>query len=71
MSKICKKRVHENEKINLTCAFKKCPGSLHLTLLTRINEPKILTKLLKVDNNKCQCESKNPIIYWALKEVYI
>ena len=33
MSKICKKRVHGNEKINLPCAFKKCPGSLHFTLL--------------------------------------
>ena len=34
MSKICKKRIPGNEKMNLTCAFKKCPGSLHFTLLT-------------------------------------
>ena len=36
MSKICKKRVHGNEKINLPCAFKKCPGSLNFTLLSAI-----------------------------------
>ena len=36
MSKICKKRVHRNEKINLPCAFNTCPGSLHFTLLTWI-----------------------------------
>ena len=33
MSKICKKRAHGNEKMNLPCAFKKCPGSLHFTPL--------------------------------------
>ena len=33
VSKVCKKRVHRNEKMNLPCAFKKCPGSLHITLL--------------------------------------
>ena len=33
MSKICKKRLHGNEKIHLPCAFKKCPGLLHFTLL--------------------------------------
>ena len=31
--KYFKKRVHGNEKMNLPCAFKKCPGSLHFTLL--------------------------------------
>ena len=36
VSQICKKRVHGNEKMNLPCAFKKCPGSLHFTLLTPI-----------------------------------
>ena len=35
--KYVKKRVHRNEKMNLPCAFKKCPGSLHFTLLTQIN----------------------------------
>ena len=34
MSKICKKRVHGNDKKNLPGDFKKCPGSLHFTLLT-------------------------------------
>ena len=33
MSKICKKRVHGNEKMSLPCAFGNCPGSLHFTLL--------------------------------------
>ena len=33
MSKVYKKRVHGNEKMNLPCDFKKCPGSLHFTLL--------------------------------------
>ena len=33
MSKICKKRVHGNDKKNLPGDFKKCPGSLHFTLL--------------------------------------
>ena len=47
--KYVKKRVHGNEKINLPCAFKNCPGLLHFTLLTRINEPKILTKFSKVE----------------------
>ena len=28
-----KKRVYENEKMKLPCAFGKCPGSLHFTLL--------------------------------------
>ena len=31
--KYVKKGVHENEKMNLPCAFKKCPGLLHFTLL--------------------------------------
>ena len=33
MSKICKKRVHGNDKKNLPGDFKKCTGSLHLPLL--------------------------------------
>ena len=33
MSRICKKRVHGNDKNNLPRAFKKCPGSLYFTLL--------------------------------------
>ena len=28
--------VHGNKKMNLLCAFKKCPESLHFTLLTNI-----------------------------------
>ena len=35
MSKICKKRVHGNDKKNLPCEFKKCPWSLHFKLLKR------------------------------------
>ena len=31
--KYVKKRVHGNEKMNLPCVFKKCPESLHFTLL--------------------------------------
>ena len=31
--KYAKKRVHGNEKMNLSCAFKKCTGSVHFTLL--------------------------------------
>ena len=31
--KICKKRVHGNEKMSLPCAFGDCPGALHFTLL--------------------------------------
>ena len=34
MSKICKKKVHGNDKKNLPWDFKKCPGSLHYTLLS-------------------------------------
>ena len=34
MSKICKRRVHGNGKMNLPWAFKKCPRSLHFPLLT-------------------------------------
>ena len=34
MSKICKRRVHGNGKMNLPWAFKKCPGLLHFPLLT-------------------------------------
>ena len=33
MSKICKKRVHGNDKKHLPWDFKKCPGSIHFTLL--------------------------------------
>ena len=33
MSKICKKRVHRNRKMNLRWAFKKCPRSLYFLLL--------------------------------------
>ena len=33
MSKICTKRIHGNDKKNLPGDFKKCPGSLHFTLL--------------------------------------
>ena len=33
MSKICKKKVHRNYKKNLPWDFKKCPRSLHFTLL--------------------------------------
>ena len=33
MSKICKKRVRGNDKKTLPWDFKKCPGSLHFTLL--------------------------------------
>ena len=32
--KYVKKRVHGNEKMNLPSDFKKCPGSLHFTLLS-------------------------------------
>ena len=34
--KYVKKRVHRNEKMNLLCAFKKCSGSLHFTLLSAV-----------------------------------
>ena len=34
MSKICKKRVHGNDKKKLPWDFKKCTGSLHFSLLT-------------------------------------
>ena len=33
MSKTCKKSVHGNDKKNLPWGSKKCPGSLHFTLL--------------------------------------
>ena len=35
MSKTCKKRVHGNDKKNLPWDSKKCPGSLHFTLLIK------------------------------------
>ena len=53
MSKICKKRVHGNEKMNLPCAFKKCTGSLHFTLL--IWTPQIGESL------DAQIEPNNPV----------
>ena len=34
--KYVKKRVHGHEKMNLPCAFGKCPGSLHFTLLLKL-----------------------------------
>ena len=34
MSKICKKRVHRNDKNNLPWDFKKCPRSLYFPLLS-------------------------------------
>ena len=36
MPKICKKRVHRNDKKIFPWDFKKCPGSLHLPLLKYI-----------------------------------
>ena len=51
MSKICKKRVHGNDKKNLPRDFKKCTGSLHFTLLS--SEPKYHEHLgLKVNGPK-------------------
>ena len=37
MSKICKKRVHGNDKKNLPWDSKKCTGSLHFTLLVSVS----------------------------------
>ena len=37
--KYVKKMVHGNEKMNLPCVFKKCPGLLHFTLLPYIKLP--------------------------------
>ena len=44
MSKICKKRVHGNDKKNLPWDFKRCPGSLHFTLLPNPQEIADLVK---------------------------
>ena len=38
MSKICKKRVHGNEKMDLPCAFLECAKSFHFTLLMQDDE---------------------------------
>ena len=53
VSKICKNRVHGNEKMNLPCAFIKCPGSLHFTLLRHVRialeaSEKFLAKYSKI-----------------------
>ena len=53
MSKICKKRVHGNEKMNLLCAFKKCTGLLRFILL--IWTPQIGESL------DAQIEPNNPV----------
>ena len=41
--------MHGNEKMNLPCTFKKCPGSLHFTLL-KITDIK-LEKISDIDKD--------------------
>ena len=73
MSKICKKRVHVNEKMSLPCAFGKCPGSLHFTLLTVgwhwtiISSPWKLTGYPSVYNSYVKRKGVCVLQKWSLR----
>ena len=56
--KYVKKRVHGNEKMNLPCAFKKCPGLLHFTTHSKVLGCKWMA-LAMTQHEKAMGKSKN------------
>ena len=58
VSKICKKRVHGNDKKNLPSDFKKCTGSLHFTLVP-LKRQKVIGFLM------FSGDIENPLIIFA------
>ena len=56
MSKICKKRVHGNDKKNLPWDFKKCPGLLNFPLLEKYYNKQ--NNNIKITNKDCNSKQE-------------